>query len=232
VILEPVNFVEPDPAFLEELKDLCQRNGALLVFDEIITGFRLHLGGAQALFRVTPDLACFGKAMANGFPLSAIVGRAEVMRLFEQVFFSFTFGGEAISLAAGLATIRALQSRNGIDSLWTSGARLQVGTREILKGTGLDAYIECAGLPPWTTLRTIDPDETDSLLLRSLFQQEAIQRGLLTHGNHMLSVAHDEAVIDSTLAAYWQIFPTLVEALQTGEVAKRLKGPPMQRIIR
>src|SRR2546422_4445450 len=95
VIMEPVIFQEPAPGFLEGVRDLTHRHGALLVFDEIVTGFRFGLGGAQEYFGVTPDLACFGKGMANGLPISAIVGRADVMKLFEEVFFSFTFGGEA-----------------------------------------------------------------------------------------------------------------------------------------
>ena len=100
VILEPATFDAPAAGYLEGIKELCTREGALLVFDEIVTGFRVAIGGAQQLSGVIPDLACFGKAMANGFPLSAIVGRADVMRWFEKVFFSFTFGGEAVSLAA------------------------------------------------------------------------------------------------------------------------------------
>src|SRR5690606_16635796 len=98
------SLAAPAPGFLEAVAEATRKAGALLIFDEIITGFRLHLGGAQAQFGVTPDLACFGKAMANGMPISALVGRAEVMRSVEDVFFSGTFGGEALSLAAAQAT--------------------------------------------------------------------------------------------------------------------------------
>ena len=108
VIMEPLAFDMPQEGYLEEVKTLCRRNGALLVFDEVVTGFRVALAGAQEYFGVTPDLACFGKGMANGYPLSAIVGRAEIMSNFTEVFFSFTHGGEALSLAAGLATIQEM----------------------------------------------------------------------------------------------------------------------------
>jgi glutamate-1-semialdehyde aminotransferase len=232
VILEPATFDAPAAGYLEGIKELCAREGALLVFDEIVTGFRVAIGGAQQLSGVIPDLACFGKAMANGFPLSAIVGRAEVMRWFEKVFFSFTFAGEAVSLAACLATIHELERRDGIATLWRNGTRLQEGARQLIRDAKLDGVLDCAGMPPWTTLRTSGMDERNALLFRSLFQQEAAKRGVLTHGNHMLSVAHDDGVIDATLAAYAEIMPILGDALQKCDVERRLEGEPMQTILR
>jgi glutamate-1-semialdehyde aminotransferase len=232
VILEPATFDAPAPGYLAGIKELCARGGALLVFDEIVTGFRVAIGGVQQLTGVTPDLACFGKAMANGFPLSAIVGRADVMRWFEKVFFSFTFGGEAVSLAACLATIHELERRDGIETLWRNGAKLQEGTRQLIRDAKLEESLDCAGMAPWTTLRTSGMNERDALLFRSLFQQEAAKRGLLTHGNHMLSVAHDESVINATLAAYAEIMPVLADALRKGDTAQRLEGEPMQTILR
>jgi len=232
VILEPATFDEPAPGYLTGVKELCAREGALLIFDEIVTGFRVAIGGAQQLTGVTPDLACFGKAMANGFPLSAIVGRADVMRWFEKVFFSFTFGGDALSLAACLATIHELERRDGIATLWRNGARLQEGTRQLIRDAKLEGSLDCAGMAPWTTLRTSGMTERGAMLFRSLFQQEAAKRGLLTHGNHMLSVAHDENVIDATLAAYAEIMPIMADALRGGDVERRLEGEPMQTILR
>src|SRR5262249_46912168 len=102
VILEPVNFTEPKPGYLQQVKEIAHRHGALLIFDEICSGFHFGLGGAQKRYGVTPDLACFGKAMGNGFPIASVLGRADVMKVFEQVFFSFTFGGEVASMAAAL----------------------------------------------------------------------------------------------------------------------------------
>src|SRR2546428_5071730 len=113
--MEPVGVVPPRDGFLQQVRELTKSEGALLVFDEIVTGFRFGLGGAQEYFGVTPDLACFGKGMANGLPISAIVGRADVMKLFEEVFFSFTFGGEALSLAASVATIREMRENNVVE---------------------------------------------------------------------------------------------------------------------
>ena len=232
VVMEPVTFDAPPADYLPSVRELCTAHGALLIFDEVITGFRLHLGGAQSLFQVTPDLSCFGKAMANGFPLSAIVGKAEYMRRFEEVFFSFTFGGEAASLAASLATIRTLRSENGIEALWRAGETLRQGTLSAIRAAGLAGTLDCAGLAPWTTLRCLGDAANHSLLLRSLFQQECAKRGVLTHGNHMLSTAHEDALLVHTITAYHQIFPILADALQSGDPASRLEGPPMQAVIR
>jgi glutamate-1-semialdehyde aminotransferase len=184
------------------------------------------------LFGVMPDLACFGKAMANGFPLSAVVGKAEYMRRFEEVFFSLTFGGEAASLAASLATVRILARDAGTERLWHSGSRLQEGTRDAIRAAGLETAFDCAGLAPWTTLRCRSSGPEESLVLRSLFQQECARHGVLTHGNHMLSTSHDDEVIEATLAAYSQVFAALAEAIDSGAPSRRLHGPPMQTVIR
>ncbi|MBK9166047.1 MAG: aminotransferase class III-fold pyridoxal phosphate-dependent enzyme [Bryobacterales bacterium] len=232
VILEPVTFDPPRAGYLEAVRELCHANGALLIFDEVITGFRFGLGGAQTYFGVTPDLACFGKALANGFPLSAIVGKAEFMRRFEDVFFSFTFGGETVSLAAALATIRALRDRGGVASIWDAGERLRRGTQTLIEETGLAGTIECAGYPPWTTLRCPNALPEQALLLRSLFQQECAARGVLTIGAHMISVAHGAGEIDWTLAAYREVFRILAEAQASGAPERWLRGSPMRTILR
>lgn len=232
VIMEPVTFVPPNEGYLAGVKDLCHRHGALLVFDEIVTGFRLALGGAQQYFNVVPDLACFGKGMANGYPLSAIVGRADVMRWFNEVFFSFTHGGEALSLAAGLATLQEAAAKDLPGHLWRVGARLQTETNRLIAERDLERHAACVGLPPWSAIRFTDPSGKDPMLLRSLFQQEAIKRGLLTHGNHMLSLSHTDAVVDETLAIYAEALTVLAKAVHEDKVSERLEGTPMQPVIR
>ncbi|MEW5979956.1 MAG: aminotransferase class III-fold pyridoxal phosphate-dependent enzyme [Acidobacteriota bacterium] len=232
VIMEPVAFDPPLPAFLEGVKELCDKNGALLVFDEIITGFRLALGGAQEYFGVQPDLACFGKAMANGFPLSAIVGRADVLNLFEDVFFSFTFAGEAVSLAACQATIEVLHQRRGIPHLWRVGKCLQDGTNELIRELGLQDTLACVGLPPLTGFRFLCRDQRQNVLLRSLLQQEAVKRSILTHGNHVLSLAHDDGIIEETLQAYGQLLELVADTLRRGDLESCLEGPPIEPVLR
>lgn len=111
VIMEPIIIAEPKDNFLQEVKELTHKNGAILIFDEIVTGFRLALGGAQEYFGLTPNLATFGKGIANGMPLSVIVGKREIMKEFDEVFFSFTFGGETLPLAAAIATIEEIEEK-------------------------------------------------------------------------------------------------------------------------
>ncbi len=232
VVMEPVTFDAPQPGYLEGVLTLCRNYGALLVFDEVITGFRFGIGGAQSHFGVTPDLACFGKAMANGFPLSAIVGRAEVMRIFTEVFFSSTFGGETVSLAACLATIRVLRERHAFDRIWRIGALLQEGINLLVKEYGLVEQVRCIGFPPWTGIQIQTSDEDESQLLRGLFQQEAIQRGVLTAGNNFITLTHEEVIIDETLTVYNEVFRIISEAVEAGDLSSRLKGAPPQPIIR
>jgi glutamate-1-semialdehyde 2,1-aminomutase len=108
--MEPVNFWPPATGFLEGAKKLAHEHGALLIFDEICSGFHFGLGGAQKRFGVTPDMACFGKAMGNGFPIACVVGKADVMKVFEDIFFSFTFGGEVASMAAAMKVLDVLET--------------------------------------------------------------------------------------------------------------------------
>ncbi|MBL0320647.1 MAG: aminotransferase class III-fold pyridoxal phosphate-dependent enzyme, partial [Alphaproteobacteria bacterium] len=124
VVMEPMNVVFPEMGFLQGVRSLCDQYGAVLVFDETVTGFRLANGGAQELFSVTPDLACFGKGMANGFPLSAVVGKKHIMSLFDDVFFSFTFGGELLSIAAAIAVIEKYKRDNVVASIKENGVVL------------------------------------------------------------------------------------------------------------
>ena len=142
VILEPMNVTEPLSGFLEEVKALAHKHGALLIFDETVTGFRYAVGGAQQHFGVTPDLATFGKGLANGYPVSAVVGRADVMQLMEEVFFSFTFGGEALSLAAALATMRKLEREPVTETLYTQGRKVIDGLKTRILAAGAENFPE------------------------------------------------------------------------------------------
>ncbi|MHA1535956.1 MAG: aminotransferase class III-fold pyridoxal phosphate-dependent enzyme, partial [Alphaproteobacteria bacterium] len=152
LIMEPMAGNEPADGYLAGMRALAHENGALLVFDEIITGFRFDIGGAQALFGVTPDLAAFGKAMGNGLPISAIVGRADIMDGMADIFFSGTFGGECLSLAAAIAVIDKMGREPVIEHLWDIGGRLAEGARTRIAEHGLEAEIAVTGKPPWIIL--------------------------------------------------------------------------------
>jgi len=232
VIMEPAGVIEPEDGFLKEVKEITHKNGALLIFDEIVTGFRLSFGGAQEYYDVTPDLTCVGKAMANGMPLSAVVGKREVMGLFDDIFFSFTFGGEALSLAASVATINEIEEKNVIVHLWKQGEKLKDGYNSIAKKYDLEERTECIGLPPRTLITFKDSSGNDSLEIKTLFQQEAIKRGILFCGVQNICYSHSDEDIKATLNAYEGAFGVIKKALAEDDIRKYFDGNVIQPVFR
>lgn len=232
VIMEPVNFTEPAPGFLQGVKELAHKHGALLIFDEICTGFHFGLGGAQKKFGVTPDLACFGKAMGNGFPIACIVGRAEVMKIFEDIFCSFTFAGETASMAAAMKVLDILEHTDALSRMEANGRKLQDGFNALAKQAGLFPRFQCVGYPVWSLLKFRDAAGKDSLLERSLFQQEAVKRGLLQLVTHNMTAAHDRLSTEQTLETYAAVLKTLAGWLADENPARFLEGPMIQLIFR
>lgn len=231
VILEPAGAAEPPTGYLEELKALVHRHQALLIFDEIITGFRWALGGAQSHYRVTPDLACFGKAMGNGMPISAVVGRADIMRLMEEIFYSGTFGGEALSLAAAIATIDKIERENVVARLWRTGAELMSGARERIARAGLVECIGLVGSAPWAILTFKDHPLASRDAIKTLFLREMIQAGVLLNASHNVCYAHTPADIAQVLAAYDRALPMVGDALARGDIEKRLGGQVIRPVF-
>ena len=232
VILEPVVFEEPAPDFLAGVRERCTRNGSLLVFDEMWTGFRLATGGAQACYGITPDLSTFSKAVANGMPLSVLTGRADTLSLLErEVFFFTTFGGEALSLAAAQATLRELVAEQVPTYLAAQGQRLKDGYNRIARSLGIDRYTRCIGPAP-RTLVTFDASGGAPLELKSLVQQELIKRGVLWSGTHTLSFSHRDDDIARVLAAYEEALDVLKDAVNAGRVGAALRGKPVEPVFR
>jgi glutamate-1-semialdehyde aminotransferase len=230
VILEPVAFTLPEPGFLARLREICDENGALLVFDEMWTGFRLAIGGAQEHFGVRADLACYSKAIANGMPLSVLAGRCDVMELCEKdIFFFTTFGGEALSLAAAKATIVELRDKAVPDFLARQGEKLRTGYNAIASELNMP-YTTCSGLDCRTVIG-FDPAAGNPLELKSLLQQEMIKRGVLWAGSHNLSYSHSDADIAHILRAYKDALPIVKDAVDAGNVISRLRGAPVEPIF-
>jgi glutamate-1-semialdehyde 2,1-aminomutase len=152
VILEPMNLTEPTGGFLQRVAEIARENGAVLIFDETVTGFRFANGGAQEYFGVTPDLATFGKGLANGYAVSAVAGSAQLMRLMEEVFFSFTFGGETLSLAASLATMKKMQREPVVDTLACQGRKLLEGLSGLIAKHDVGHFLSTTGHPAWSFL--------------------------------------------------------------------------------
>jgi glutamate-1-semialdehyde 2,1-aminomutase len=227
VILEPMNVTRPAPGYLEAVKAMAHKHGALLVFDETITGFRYANGGAQELFGVTPDLATFGKGLANGFPVSAVAGRRDVMKLMEEVFFSFTFGGETLSLAAARATMRTLREEPVVQTLAARGTQLMEGLSAIIRDAKLDDVFGASGHPSWSFLVMKDARGASSFEIKTLWMQEMHQRGFLSVGTHNMSYAHSEQDVAALLSAYREVLPFIGDVLQQGKLREALRCEPL-----
>ncbi len=231
VILEPTVFEAPQADFLQRLHEVCKRNGTLLIFDEMWTGFRMAPGGAQEYFGVTPDLAVYSKAMANGMPIAAITGRRDVMALFEEdVFFYTTFGGEALSLAAAKATMEIIRDEPVNEHMFAIGKAIKDGYNSLASQKGL-TFTKCSGFD-CRTIVTFDASVGDPLLVKSLVQQEMIRRGVLWSGFHNVSYAHTQAEVEHTLAIYDDVLDTLSHHIDNNTVADALEGSPLQPVFR
>lgn len=231
IILEPVVFDAPNDNFLHKLKELCDQHSILLIFDEMWTGFRLALGGAQAYFGVKADLACFSKAVANGMPISILTGRKEVMSLCEKdIFFFTTFGGEALSLAAAKATINELRTKRVPEYLAVQGKKLKDGYNALTQELGMD-HTKCSGFD-CRTIISFDPKAGNPLEMKSLVQQEMIKRGVLWGGFHNMSFSHTDEDIAYTLSAYREVLPILKKAVTESKVKEYLRGEPVEAVFR
>jgi len=222
VIMEPANVIEPIPGYLDEVCEMTHKAGALLIFDEIITGFRYALGGAQELFGVTPDLATFGKAMGNGMPISAIVGKQRFMSELEEIFFSCTFGGEALSLAAAIAVIDKMRREPVIQSLWDKGRRLREAVERRIAAYELGSVISFSGLPPWTVVQFADHPTADRHAIKTFFIKEMAKNGVLINSSHNICYAHHADDLSLVEGAYDVILRTLAGELKDGVLMEHL----------
>jgi len=233
VIMEPLTVIEPENDFLAEVKKLAHHYGALLIFDEIITGFRFAQGGAQEVTGVVPDLATYAKAISNGIPLSAIVGKKEYMSSLEKTFFSFTYGGDCLGLAAAKACLKKIQAQQVTQHLEKVGARLKHGLNELIKSHMLQDYINCIGYPCRTIVSFDGKGRYDDLEMKSYLQQELLRRGVLWTAYHALSWSHDEADIDTTLDAYDEALGLFRDVITKGMKFRNLiEGSPVQAVFR
>lgn len=232
VILEPMNVAEPQLDFLDAVARLTRQHGALLVFDETITGFRYANGGAQEYFGITPDLATFGKGLANGYPVSAVVGRREFMKQMEEIFFSFTFGGETLSLAASVATLDKLRRENVCARLAAQGAKLLDGLNQRIAAHGIGDFVSTAGHPAWSFLILKDAPQASQWELKTLLLQEFFARGILSLGTHNLSFAHSDADIARLLAVYDEVLPILGAAAHDRQIGELLHCKPLEPLFK
>ena len=232
VIMEPVNFYEPKDNFIKKVQDLAHENDSLFILDEIITGFRMHIGGAQAYYDLEPDLSCFGKAMGNGMPISAVVGKKKYMKVFDDIFFSFTFGGELASIAASIATIKTLIETDGLLHINNMGEKLKLGFNNLIDNLDLTEHAKMIGFNWWPEYLFFNNQGSSSREIQSLFQQEIVRRGILTRAGMMISTSHQSSDIDLTLNIFEDALTVVKEAIRQNKVLEWLDGDVIQPVIR
>lgn len=231
IIIEPMASTWPVEGFLQQVCDRGRAAGAVVVFDETITGFRFAPGGAQEYFGVVPDLACFGKGLANGYPLSAVAGRRDIMAVFEEIFFSFTMGGETLSLVAALASLDKLVREDVPHMLARRGGELADGLTALIDRHNCGEFIAVNGHPSWTFL-TITEKPAQQFGLKTLFMQEILDRGFLTLGTHNMSLAHSESDVAALLGGYDEVLPILRSAFRSERIEDFLRCKPLEPLFR
>lgn len=237
VVMETARVEEPHQGFLESVKRCAHQHGAVFILDEMITGFRWHLPGAQYLYDVRADLSAFGKALSNGFSVSALTGKRELMQLGgfdhnkERVFLlSTTHGAETHALAATIATMRFYKENPVIETLYARGKRLRRGLQKSIAELKLERYFELASRDCNLIFVTRDVELKPSQAFRTLFLQEIIKRGVIAP-SFVVSYSHSEADIDYTIEAASEALAVYHKALDEG-VEKYLKGPAVKPVFR
>lgn len=225
VVMEPTNIALPAPGFLEAVRRLTTEHGSLLVFDEIITGFRLARGGAQEAFGVVPDLACVGKALANGMPLAALVGRGDVMQTVHRVGYGMTYRGETLSLAAARACLEIFEREPVAKRLAATGASLRSLYHETRGRIGVDTAL--IGPDARQTFAFAGSRRITPLGCQTLFVQECLKRGVLTNGNVLPCLAHDEAAVTRSSQVFAQSLEVVARAVDAESLDGFLQIPPL-----
>lgn len=222
VIMEPMNVAFPQEGFLEHIRSVTTDQNIVMIFDETITGCRFSKGGAQELFGVTPDLATFGKGIGNGFPLSAVVGKKEIMRLMEDIFYSGTFAGETSSLAAATVVLDKIKNDKVCDYLAELGSYLMQGTKVLIEKYDLEKVVDCIGHPSWSFIIFKGTEQLTADQMKTLYVQEMFKAGILSLGSHNLSFAHTRKDIDELHKVYEVFFKLLKACVDKGDLENKL----------
>lgn len=220
VIMEPVALEMPKEGFLEGVRELCTKYNTILIFDEVVTGFRFGLSGAQGYFGVTPDLATFGKAVANGMPISILAGKKEYMNELNHVFFSATFGGEALSVAASIETLKEMKENEEIFThIWKQGQRLWDAFEKYSKQYKINLVVK--GYAPRQVIEFKTDDPTGC---KDLFHQEMVKQGVLMGNNIYISWSHKQSHISKSIRAIKKSLKIVAEAYRTNTIEEKLEG--------
>jgi glutamate-1-semialdehyde 2,1-aminomutase len=237
LIMEPEKETAPANDFLQKAQELCRKNGTVFILDEMICGFRWHLGGGQRFHKIMPDLSTFGKALGNGFSVSALVGKREIMRLGgldhdrERVFLlSLTHGAETYGLAVAKEVIQIYKREPVIEMMWRAGERLEKGVKKSIAEHHLQEYFKVLGKPCCLTYATLGDESQPSQSFRTLFLQETIKRGILAP-SFVVSYRHTDSDIGQTVEAVHEALYVYRRALDEG-LEKYLVGRPIKPAFR
>lgn len=252
VIMEPITVPEPKcftkscknfckksnickkNNFLHKVQQICKKNNALLIFDEVVTGFRYAIGGAQEYYNVTPDLTALAKGISNGIPLSAIVGKKEYMSLLgDDVFFSFTYGGECLGLAAAKACINKLIKEKVPKHLNSVGSYYKDNLNKIIKSHRLEHFLSCDGHPCRSIFTIKDIRNYKNLEIKTFIQQELFRRGILWAAYHSLSFMHKKSDINKTLKAFDETLEILSKIIKLNlDIKSKIEGDLVSPVFR
>lgn len=224
VVLEPTLFEEPKNDFLKKVRKMVNTHDSSLILDEVVTGFRFDIAGAQKYFNIKGDMVCFGKGMANGLPLSAITGPTEFMKTFDDLWVSSTNNSETLSMAGSMAVITEMKEKNTIKHCWNMGEKLFKGWNKIAQENGINAQM--TGYPIRMDLKCYDENNSESLSMKSLISQEMIKQGIFMSilGSSYISYSHSLTDIEHTLKAFENVCTYIVKKVLDNDYEKYLEG--------
>lgn len=231
VILEPISYFSPTKEFLNYLRERTLELGIILVFDETVTGFRVAPGGAQEYLSIKPDLTTFGKGIANGFPLSVLCGRPDIMNFMDRVFFSGTFGGELLSLAAAKVVLKKIRDDGVTQNLNSIGARLNDAVSNVLSDLNFQG-LRLSGHPSWQFLVWDENSFEDLSKAKTLFMQEMFFEGVLILGSHNLTLAHNDNAILKISSAYQKALSKVQQVESNQSYLENLLVEPLKPLFK
>ena len=232
IIMEPLGVESLEPEFLAYVRDYCDDKGVVLIFDEVISGFRFDLGGAQTDFAIKPDLSCFGKAMGNGHPVSALVGKAEIMDSLDKAFFSFTFGGEIVGLFAAIKTIQLLEQRKTLETIHDLGFEFIRRVSSQINDIELGDYIGIKGKPFWPVFKFSGSQNFQGAHVETFFRQELVKRSVLTRPGVFFSGAHSQADLDDLCNAVYESLQLVKDGIDSENLLAKIEGKVVTPVIR
>jgi len=220
IVMEPLRHHEPAPGFLAGVRRIADEIGAVLIFDEVTSGWRMNVGGVHALYKVIPDIAVYGKAMSNGYSMAAIVGKKEVMKSAQESFISSTYWTEGIGLVASIATINKCIDKQVPEHLIAIGKQISRGWEDLSKDYSLP--LEVMGIPPLTTFHFVSDN---SQVMHTLFTQEMLERGFLASKSVYVSYSHSNLNVEDYLSNVEEVFGIIQHGIENGKINSLLKGP-------